>query len=48
MSARERLALYGCDEPLPHRLSLRAGPLSLELVGSRLGIVDGEASRSIS
>ncbi|PUE19797.1 hypothetical protein B9Z43_08210 [Limnohabitans sp. MMS-10A-192] len=39
MSARERLALYGCDEPLPHRLSLRAGPLSLELVGGRLGPV---------
>ncbi len=39
MSTRERLALYGCDEPLPPRLSLRAGPLSLELVGGRFGPV---------
>jgi hypothetical protein len=39
MSARERLALYGCDEPLPQRLTLRAGPLSLALVGGRFGPV---------
>ncbi len=39
MSARERLALYGCDEPLPQRLKLRVGPLSLELVGGRFGPV---------
>lgn len=39
MSARERLALYGCDEPLPQRLTLRAGSLSLELVGGRFGPV---------
>jgi hypothetical protein len=39
MSALERLALYGCDEPLPQRLTLRAGPLSFELVGGRFGPV---------
>jgi D-apionolactonase len=39
MSARERRALYGCDEPLPQRLKLRAGPLSFELVGGRFGPV---------
>lgn len=37
MSARERLSLYGCDERLPSRLSLRAGPVSFELVGGRFG-----------
>jgi len=39
MSARERLALYGCDEALPQRLMLRAGPLSFEWVGGRFGPV---------
>lgn len=39
MSVREQLALYGCDESLPARLSLRAGPVSLELVGGRFGPV---------
>ncbi len=39
MPARERLALYGCDEPLPQRLKLRAGPLSFELIGGRFGPV---------
>lgn len=39
MSALERQALYGCDEPLPQRLTLRAGPLSFELVGGRFGPV---------
>ena len=39
MSARERRALYGCDEPLPQRLKLQAGPLSFELVGGRFGPV---------
>jgi hypothetical protein len=39
MSAREQLALYGCDEPLPQRLKLRAGPVSFELVGGRFGPV---------
>jgi D-apionolactonase len=37
----ERLALYGCDEPLPSRLLLRAGPVSVELVGGRFGPVRG-------
>jgi len=39
MSVRERRALYGCDEPLPPRLKLQAGPLSFELVGGRFGPV---------
>jgi len=39
MSAHERRALYGCDEPLPQRLKLQAGPLSFELVGGRFGPV---------
>ena len=39
LPVREHLALYGCHEPLPARTQLRAGALSFELVGGRLGAV---------
>ena len=39
MLFEEKRALYGCDEDLPHRLMLRAGPTTLELVGGRFGPV---------
>lgn len=39
MLVAEKLALYGSDEDLPHRLMLRAGPMTLELVGGRFGPV---------
>jgi len=38
-STEDLLALYGCTEPLPARQALRAGPLSCEWVGGRLGPV---------
>jgi len=39
LPVREHQALYGCDEPLPARTWLRAGPLSFEWVGGRFGPV---------
>jgi len=39
MLFEEKLALYGSNENLPHRLMLRAGPTTLELIGGRFGPV---------
>ncbi len=39
MAMSVQQAYFGCDEPLPHRLQLRAGSVSLELVGGRFGPV---------
>ena len=43
MSAPQRQALFGCDEPPTSRLSLRAGALSFDLVGGRFGPVRVDA-----
>ena len=37
MQTQERLALFGCTEPLPTRQLLRAGALTCERVGGRFG-----------
>lgn len=39
MAMSVQQAYFGCDEPLPNRLLLRAGSISLELVGGRFGAV---------